>query len=141
MWNSWTLLFVHFVLTSRIGWFFVPNMHRDPLIIYHRVHLLITKCIVKENFKFLHPPACWARSCVSWGTRPSGTPMGVTIGPKLKIYVEVTRSEQFWFYEKKFGLLWFFWLCLVKNPHFWTILTKICFCSNDLHLLTKVVQK
>ena len=60
-------------------------------------------------------------------------------GLKMKIYVEIPHSEQFWFYEKNFGHIWFFWLCLVKIAHFWTILTKTCFCSNDQYIWTKFV--
>ena len=42
------------------------------------------------------------------------------------------------FYLRKFlGCLWFLGLCLVKNVHFWAILTKICFCPNHQHMWTK----
>ena len=76
------------------------------------------------------------------GPDASGSPMGVTFWPENE---NLCGNPTFWailiLWKKKFGHLWFFWLCLVKIAHFWTILTKTCFCSNDLHLWTKVVQK
>ena len=42
---------------------------------------------------------------------------------------------------KFFGCLWFLGLYLVKNVHFWAILTKICFCPTYEHILTKMNWK
>ena len=65
----------------------------------------------------------------------------VTFGQEIENPCENFTFRAILILWKKFGLLWFLGLCLVKTAHFWTISTKIWFCSTDPHLWTKVVKK
>ena len=126
--NNW-----YDAIISRLG----PKCTK--VLIYQKhtqAHVMGPKRIPKSHsLTFLtHPTPCKTGRMPEVGQMHLEVPWESLFGPKMKIYVEIPHSEQFWFYEKNFGHIWFFWLCLVKIAHFWTILTKTCFCSNDQYI-------
>ena len=84
-------------------------------------HVTIAIKMPKFHWLTFWPNLVGARPCPvpGVGQMHLEVPWESLLGQILKIHVETTHSEQFWFYEKNFGCLWFFWLYILKCPYFW----------------------
>ena len=70
---------------------------------YTQVHMRLPINILKNHpWSFqIHPTDSTVHGTARGGPCASGSPLGVLFAPKLKIYVKITHSAHFVFYEKK----------------------------------------